>query len=426
MTTCNDRITYFDGLRGIAALVVLNEHFLKVFAPSAYRDESQWPLSSSLIDWLTFPPFNLFLNGAPAVMLFFVISGWVLARYIAAEPSVNLLSETVKRYARLMLPCLASLLLLYFITLVSDFGATSVISESGSNERAFLSFGANLIDVIKQGAVGVLIFENHDLNPALWTLSSELYGSIFIFIMFWVFQQCAKARTDISAQQMQYLKLLVFGALAFSFSYLVTLSYSLQMDLYLTYGMLLGMFLNELTNNGSVSDFLKRHIKYWGIPTLCASFILLGYSTRGYHQNPYFQISLWELGMIHEYLYNAVGGGLLLLCIYYMPKIQSFLSSPIMIWLGKRSFSLYLTHYLVLMTVGTLLGSYSYFFNSSINLAVTGFVTIIGVFGLAELFNKAVDMHSIKLSRVLKQRILMLPKFKDFMQLRGRLASKRL
>lgn len=392
MNIQNDRIDHFDALRGIAALVVFGEHFLKVFAPSGYVDESLWPTTGTFADWLTYPPFNLFMNGAPAVMLFFVLSGWVLARYASQQQTINLVAETSKRYLRLMIPCLASLMLLYLVSVISDFGATQLIEDTGSNERAFQTFGADFIGVVIQGVVDVLFLQSYELNPALWTLSGEMYGAAIIFIMFWLYRNF-ETKGLLSKDQVVVLRLLVAILLLFSFGYLVFLSVAMRMDLYLVYGMFVGMFLHEFTSSEKLNRSLQRHVHKWIAPALILSIMLLGYSTRGAFSNPYIEVSFWGLSRLHEYFYNTLGAALLLISIHYMPSWQKRLSNPFLLWLGKLSFSIYLTHYIVLMTIGSCLAATMNSY-SSLNILYIAFATLISVIVLAALFTKYIDEWS--------------------------------
>src|SRR5690606_29260208 len=76
----NERISYLDGLRGVAALAVVVAHFLFGFYPAL---EPGTPLEvhtqSGLDMWLASNPFHLLYPGHFAVCLFFVLSGFVLA-----------------------------------------------------------------------------------------------------------------------------------------------------------------------------------------------------------------------------------------------------------------------------------------------------------------------------------------------------------
>jgi len=77
------RIKSFQGLRGIAALSVAICHFLAAFIPTSLYgyyptlfSENSTP--SFLFEALTSPIIGIFYNGVTAVMIFFVMSGYVL------------------------------------------------------------------------------------------------------------------------------------------------------------------------------------------------------------------------------------------------------------------------------------------------------------------------------------------------------------
>lgn len=65
-TGVSNRIESLDSIRGIAALAVLMGHTVGSFA---------WPLA-----WSKIPFINIFFEGYPAVIMFFVLSGFVLSR----------------------------------------------------------------------------------------------------------------------------------------------------------------------------------------------------------------------------------------------------------------------------------------------------------------------------------------------------------
>lgn len=391
----NTRLHYFDGIRGIAALVVLNEHFLKLFAPSAYIDEAQWPLGSPGLDWLTFPPFNLLGNGAPAVTIFFVLSGWVLSRYIYREERVYWWAEGLKRYLRLMLPCLASLLLIYVVMLFSDYGATSIVGQLGSKEAPFRSFDMGFSDVVEQGLVGTIFLQDFRLNPPLWTLSVEFYGAIVLFGLAWLWGRL-QAGGFMDRRAHHALQLIVpFGML-----FVTTTS--------LMFGIFLGIFLHGVTTLGAVDRVLQRTRGWWTWLAAAVGFLLLAYMIRGSFQNPYIHISFWGLSNIYEYAYNAVGAGLILLAVHYSPVAQKVLSHGFLLWLGKISFAMYLTHYIVLMTIGTWLASKKGMGFAPGDTFMLGVLVVPSVIVVAAVFEKLVDAPSIKLARSSKKTVIAL------------------
>jgi hypothetical protein len=85
------RIEFLDSIRGLAALFVLLSHTIGAFAwPASFFAMARWPFISILFD------------GKAAVAMFFVLSGYVLAKpYVEIVPaptqdfSANILSAPV-------------------------------------------------------------------------------------------------------------------------------------------------------------------------------------------------------------------------------------------------------------------------------------------------------------------------------------------
>src|SRR5690606_25572931 len=99
------RISSLDGLRGIAALVVLLYHLTLVARPflETGRTSNAWW-------WITETPLKLLTAGTEAVLVFFVLSGFVVA-LPAFRAGFNWVGMLTGRMLRLYLPVWASLAL---------------------------------------------------------------------------------------------------------------------------------------------------------------------------------------------------------------------------------------------------------------------------------------------------------------------------
>jgi peptidoglycan/LPS O-acetylase OafA/YrhL len=107
-----DRISALDGLRGVAALVVVVHHVLMTDAGLAapYLVDGARPtgLAARL---LVYTPLHLLWNGTVAVFVFFVLSGYVLALPAARGRGIDWWAYYPRRAVRLYLPVAAAVVL---------------------------------------------------------------------------------------------------------------------------------------------------------------------------------------------------------------------------------------------------------------------------------------------------------------------------
>ena len=321
--------------------------------------------------------------------MFFVLSGWVLSRYIQSQERVHLIGEGMKRYVRLMLPCFASVVLIYVVMQFGDYDAHDHLLAAGSKEHTFQSYQMDLMDVVKQGLYGTVLLEDFRLNPPLWTMSVEFYGAIFIFSMSWLWG--AFIRWGLIGDGGRLAAQIIIPS-----AMLVVATNSL------TFGFFFGMLLHTITRTPQIKAALVKYRRFWMAPTMIIGVILFAYMVRGSFQSPYTSISYWGLNKLYEYAYNAIGAGLILIVVYYSPRLQAILESKPLLWLGKLSFSIYLTHYVVLMSVAVLVKSLSNETSSLLSIFLTGTAAIILTIFISVVFERFIDRPSIQLSRKVK------------------------
>ena len=114
MTASNSKkkILYLEGLRGIAALVVVLYHYAAAFYPALYSGLEEDALTRSKIEVvISHSPINLLYDGNVSVQLFLILSGFVLTyRFLESGNMEKIRSIFLRRYVRLVIPALFSVM----------------------------------------------------------------------------------------------------------------------------------------------------------------------------------------------------------------------------------------------------------------------------------------------------------------------------
>ena len=175
-----------EGLRGVAAFVVLLAHLRLTF----FIEESN-ALHAHLGDVLG-RIFEALFDGNFAVWLFWTMSAFVLSLRFHETPDPEkskkiLISAAIRRYPRLSIPVLASVVLAWALLRCGLMTNTLLAEDLGSKYHEWLGsfylFEANFITALKT-ATWQSFFNYHrpsTYNAVLWTMEIELIGSLFLF-----------------------------------------------------------------------------------------------------------------------------------------------------------------------------------------------------------------------------------------------------
>lgn len=284
------RFEAFDGLRGLASLIVVLGHFF-----------DQGPVKS-------FPGLNLFTDTKVAVAIFFILSGFVLCQLkLPAPPSGNplnlLLRKVTARFVRLAVPVFGISFLAFlmqpFIRPANDPTVFwNVFTE-------FYNFERRLVDIVYYPLVDVFFLADFSRNyiPPSWTMRPEFFGSIFIFLVPW---------SKLGQGSWKIVALLFFVAALLIASY-----GSLPFFYYL------GFFIA-----GAAIRFLPAKIPY------LLQFTVLVVCLKTFCN--YMGIRFFAF----DFLFSL----LLVLSVYQSKRMTALFASSPFLFLGKISFPLYLIH----------------------------------------------------------------------------------
>jgi len=318
------RLSVLDSLRGIAALSVVFYHSLLVFpgfhdilAGRGVPYATSGDVHALL---LTATPISLLWAGREAVLLFFVLSGFVLSLGFERPASLrpNWTSYTARRTLRLVPPCAAVVLATALFVVLAD-------PEPLPGLSAWVN--GSWMEPVTAGTMlqhALLLGGDYPLNNPMWTLHYEWRVSlVFPLLMLVAATGGAVFATVVAGGVflcLAEMKFIGTGALT-------TLLFLPHFAL----GVLLARNRTRL-----VACVGRRGGWQWGgLWALC--YVLLTFR--------------WLVpagGLVCD-LANGAGGGLLILLVLAAPRLSRALEVQPFAWLGRVSYSLYLVHVPVLL-----------------------------------------------------------------------------
>jgi peptidoglycan/LPS O-acetylase OafA/YrhL len=319
-----------DSLRGLAALTVLLGHYSNLFL----TPRGPYAGIKPMIEAIYRTPFFVLISGHEAVMLFFVLSGFVLSLQFLKGRPVPYGPFLIKRLFRIYVPYLVVLALA--VAACAAFFSGS-IADLGPWFNTPWSAPITLRSIIDH-VIFLHDFKSDQYDPVLWSLVHELRISIaFPLLMALVMKRSWRGNLILSGA------LSVFGIVAslawiklmgFETDYLITFHYAGVFIL----GFLLARHREEILSwHTSLSSRSRLAIALMGFVFYCYGHLLP-----------------WKLNYFQDVV-TAWGAALLVLTALGSARTSAFLHLPPVKFLGKVSYSLYLLHAVIVLSLTHLL-----------------------------------------------------------------------
>lgn len=335
------RIAYLDTLRGLASVQVLLSHsMLAFFIGTAFAS----PSSGTLVGYLAASPLFFLFDGASAVCIFFVLSGYVLTPVFAQSRAANG-AIIGSRFLRLAIPAIAGCA--FSAILFQIFGgynqAAGAVAKSwwladGWRPSADLWFLRDaLINGIVLGfqdssivqwfgfpAASLTSMADSYVTP-LWTLSIEFYGSILVLLL-------ARARSW---------TLLIFAAIILSRTYLLCFLVGHLAARFDLGGKRLWVPWPAAASAAAIGLAICLTSHFWSPEAV------VNFCTRSVQFLPPCPLAK------PEYLMRVYGATLFTVAIMQCAPIRTFLAHERLRALGRLSFPIYLTHWPIIFGLGS-------------------------------------------------------------------------
>lgn len=365
-----NRNNYLDGLRGLAAIIVMLYHYFLSFYPALFSKQLQHSHTSQNTEAvISNSIFSFVFNGNFAVCLFFVLSGYVLSiKFFFKKSNESPISGILKRYIRLVIPIVISILFSYLIILFSGYSNIQTAQHTFSNFwlSNLWKISPSFIDALKEGFVDSVFYGGSiEYNPVVWTMNLEFMGSILVFSFLALFGR-VKNRFII------YLILVVFFFNTYFLAFI------------------LGIALCDYRS----SKYYKSIPIYFTIVLLLISLYLASFELLSSNKK-------------QNLLFYILGSTLMIFALIHETRFQDLFSNKLFTFFGKISFSFYLLHVIVLGSFTCFifrLFYVSYEFNYHIS-SIVSFLLSLGLLLISSFYYyKYVDLKAISISEKIYER----------------------
>lgn len=373
------RVLSFDGLRGVAALVVVLHHALLSYPilRAVHEDGPAVAEAGSLAWWMVHTPLHLFWAGGEAVFVFFVLSGAVLAMQ-TTKPGFSWRAYYPARAVRLYGPVWGSIVFAILIFLavraLSPAAGAAWVSERGTD--------LSPLSILK---AGIFLRGTQGFNGPLWSLLWEVIFSVLLPLFILVLVR-AQLRWPTRMA-------LVFVAMTIGSLLRSEIPAIGNLLLYMSMFGIGVIFAAEHVTFRAYAERVQRAGNGRTIWTLLMVAGLLALCSYWFIQPAGLPVQVTHLA----FPIQLAGAAVIVFCVAFDRHGRRFFESGPALWLGKISFSLYLVHDPIILAVNHLTGG-----------EMQPVVIIVGVpvsLLIAAAFHNLIEGPSNRLSSAVKARL---------------------
>jgi peptidoglycan/LPS O-acetylase OafA/YrhL len=368
-------LTSLDGLRGVASVVVVLHHLYLVATPVITSQSGS--AVGSLYWWLSETPLKLITAGTEGVLVFFVLSGLVVALPAIERASFSWAGFFSSRVVRLYFPVWAALAI--GSALIWLLPRNPAVVTQGTWVETSNATSTSIASLLSQAS---LTRVGYGVDNVLWSLRWELVFSLLLPVFVLIAKRLG--RFWLPALGIAF-ALTIVGALA-----------RIDALLYLPVFFIGTVLASRLSSIRAVAERWRTgtHGRWMGCAFVSAGLLLLlgGWLTR--EIAPSGSTANTLLGQL-----SVVGATALVVAAIGVRGLARFLDSRLCQWLGRVSFSLYLIHVPIIATLAFILGDQNWW--------LVALLTIPLALTAAWGFNVAIERPAHHLARRVSSRAAM-------------------
>ncbi|NCA61055.1 acyltransferase family protein [Bacillus cereus] len=319
------RIKELDSIRGLAALTVVFGHFCLMLP--------------SLPNSIKFSPLRFLWAGGEAVIVFYVLSGFVLSMALY-HSKTNYWGYLIKRFVRIYIPYYFWIIVTFVLFIL--FSSYEVV---GLRDWFYDRWQGSItkLDILNHFVL-LNNFFTENYNPVIWSLAQEMRISIVFPLLFLLFYKLNWKKTILFALSFSLisvvLNMLHIGkAEGFYNGYADTLHFTSMFMV----GMLLFKYQEKLIYSyRNMKKFKKGFLIALGVILYLYSILIYGFSRN----DTTFLLKDWGVVM---------GVSIFIIMAMSNLKVKAFLNKSVFVYLGEISYSIYLCHFPIMMVLFKLL-----------------------------------------------------------------------
>lgn len=333
----SEKLDAFEGVRGLASVGVFISHLIIAFWPVLYSKGN--PFLSTFpkpVRWLSNTPLRVIYDGQFAVMLFFVLSGFVLSiAFFRRQSGDGIPAAAARRYSRLMIPAAISVFLGYLVLTAGamhNMAASKMMNDTVGYPHQWIALFYHQDPVARvalRHALWDTFFRGGSVyNQNLWTMSIELPGSFIVYAF-----------------------VLIFGGLRWRIVFYLAIGFVLMCNNFFIFNFLVGVAIADLY---AINERLRRPIR---LPALLGVALAAGSFYVVFKKPELGNYDVWGMVSLSKpKCFESMGSALLILSVAFSQTLQRFLERRWVAFLGSISFALYLVHLILICSVA----SYAY------------------------------------------------------------------